>query len=157
MNLPALALSINQPWAWLIAAGLKDIENRDWRTDFRGEFLIHAGLRTDRDCHGSLIGGHHPVTGDTWCGQHGNPYPTGGMVGIAEVVDCVSKSDSPWFVGRYGLVITNARPIEFIPCVGALGFFKPDFSRTYKAKASPAQREPKPVPMSQSSSPDLFE
>ncbi len=25
------ALSIKQPWAWLICAGYKDIENRSWR------------------------------------------------------------------------------------------------------------------------------
>jgi hypothetical protein len=37
------ALSIKQPWAWLIVNGHKDIENRDWRSDnpglkYRGEF-----------------------------------------------------------------------------------------------------------------------
>ncbi len=41
------ALSIRQPWAWLIANGYKDIENRSWRTNFRGEFLIHAGKKFD--------------------------------------------------------------------------------------------------------------
>ncbi|MCP4687042.1 MAG: ASCH domain-containing protein, partial [Desulfobacterales bacterium] len=41
------ALSIRQPWAWLIANGYKDIENRSWRTSFRGEFLIHAGKKFD--------------------------------------------------------------------------------------------------------------
>ena len=37
-----LALSIRQPWAWLIVHGWKDIENRTWRTRVRGRFLIHA-------------------------------------------------------------------------------------------------------------------
>lgn len=36
------ALSIRQPWAWLILHGGKDIENRSWNTNFRGRFLIHA-------------------------------------------------------------------------------------------------------------------
>jgi hypothetical protein len=36
------ALSIRQPWAWLILNAGKDIENRDWLTRFRGPFLIHA-------------------------------------------------------------------------------------------------------------------
>ena len=36
------ALSIRQPWAWLIVHGRKDIENRSWRTKFRGRFLVHA-------------------------------------------------------------------------------------------------------------------
>lgn len=31
------ALSIRQPWAWLILHAGKDIENRVWQTRFRGE------------------------------------------------------------------------------------------------------------------------
>jgi len=30
------ALSILQPWAWLVVNGHKDIENRTWGTGFRG-------------------------------------------------------------------------------------------------------------------------
>jgi len=37
------ALTIKNPWALLIAAGIKDIENRTWRTKFRGRTYIHAG------------------------------------------------------------------------------------------------------------------
>ena len=36
------ALSIRQPWAWLILHGGKDIENRTWATKLRGRVLIHA-------------------------------------------------------------------------------------------------------------------
>lgn len=36
------ALSIRQPWAWLIVNGFKDIENRSWHTKYRGPVLIHA-------------------------------------------------------------------------------------------------------------------
>ena len=43
------ALSIKQPWAWLIVNGFKDIENRTWRTKIRGEFLIHAGIEADKN------------------------------------------------------------------------------------------------------------
>lgn len=39
------ALSIRQPWAWLIANGHKDIENRTSHTNFRGDFLIHASKK----------------------------------------------------------------------------------------------------------------
>ncbi|WP_289241690.1 ASCH domain-containing protein [Delftia sp.] len=42
------ALSIRQPWAWLIVHGYKDIENRDWHTPFRGNLLVHAGLTMTR-------------------------------------------------------------------------------------------------------------
>jgi len=42
-------LSVRQPWAYLIIAGLKPIENRTWRTSYRGELYIHAGKAPDWD------------------------------------------------------------------------------------------------------------
>ena len=42
------ALSIRQPWAWLVVNGYRDIENRDWPTNFRGPLLVHAGLTMTR-------------------------------------------------------------------------------------------------------------
>jgi len=36
-----IALSVRQPWAWLLLNG-KDIENRDWYTKYRGPLAIHA-------------------------------------------------------------------------------------------------------------------
>ena len=36
------ALAIRQPWAWLVIYGSKTIENRTWRTQYRGRFLVHA-------------------------------------------------------------------------------------------------------------------
>ena len=41
------ALSIRQPWAYLIAIGAKDVENRSWLTRFRGRIYIHASKRFD--------------------------------------------------------------------------------------------------------------
>jgi activating signal cointegrator 1 len=39
------ALTLWQPWASLIAYGGKRWETRSWRTDYRGELLIHAAQR----------------------------------------------------------------------------------------------------------------
>ena len=39
------ALSIRQPWAWLIVNGFKDIENRKWHTQFRGRIYVQSGKR----------------------------------------------------------------------------------------------------------------
>ena len=63
------ALSIMQPWAWLIANGHKDIENRSWPTRYRGPVLIHAGKREDegfdpRDFKSLDSLEHTPWTGD---------------------------------------------------------------------------------------------
>ena len=38
------ALTICQPFAELIARELKRVENRSWRTHYRGPLAIHAGL-----------------------------------------------------------------------------------------------------------------
>jgi hypothetical protein len=35
-------LSVQQPYATLICAGVKTVENRTWKTDYRGKLLIHA-------------------------------------------------------------------------------------------------------------------
>lgn len=43
------ALSIRQPWAWLILWAGKDIENRSRRFHFRGRFLIHASAGMTRN------------------------------------------------------------------------------------------------------------
>ncbi len=37
------ALTIQQPWASAIIAGIKDIENRNWATYYTGPLAIHAG------------------------------------------------------------------------------------------------------------------
>jgi len=42
-------LSIKQPFAELVAQGRRTIEIRTWNTKFRGEFLIHASQKIDRE------------------------------------------------------------------------------------------------------------
>ena len=42
-------LSIKQPFAELIVSGKKTIELRTWNTKFRGEFLIHASQKLDKE------------------------------------------------------------------------------------------------------------
>lgn len=121
---PQFALSIMQPWAWLIANGHKDIENRSWPTRFRGRVLIHAGKTVDDGARRSLLHGQHPVTEEPFDIFAGALIQTGGIVGECEIVDCVTASKSDWFVGRYGFVIRNARPLPFRPLRGQLGFFR---------------------------------
>lgn len=39
------AISIKQPWSYLICAGIKDVENRTWATKYRGRVYIHASAK----------------------------------------------------------------------------------------------------------------
>lgn len=128
------ALSIMQPWAWLICAGHKDVENRSWPAGFHGRVLIHAGKRLDPDY----------ADPQDWEWPHierPDAFDVGGIVGEAEIVGCVSASPSPWFCGPYGFLIRNARLLPFRPCRGQLGFFEPDFT---PAPPKPAKAEPAP-------------
>ncbi len=120
-----MALSIWQPWAWLIANGYKDIENRPWWTKFRGPFLIHASKTMD-DCTLWELINHYQVKGiaDPAAAQREIEAQRGGIVGRAVLVGCVARSGSKWFQGRYGFVIEQARPLPFVPLRGRQGFFE---------------------------------
>jgi len=117
------ALSIRQPWAWLIVHAGKNIENRMWRTTFRGRVLIHASKGMTRAEYDAAC---------WFMGEQGidhtklplfDQLPRGGIIGEAEIVDCVRKSNSPWFQGPFGFVLHNVKPLPFRPCKGSLGFF----------------------------------
>ena len=48
MDYPTIALAVQQPWAWLIVNGIKDVENRNWPLPekYLGQLvLIHASAR----------------------------------------------------------------------------------------------------------------
>jgi hypothetical protein len=44
-----LALSVKQPWLFLIKSGAKTIETRTWKTDYRGDILLCASLSPAKD------------------------------------------------------------------------------------------------------------
>lgn len=124
-DIPRLALSIRQPWAWAIVHAGKDIENRSWQAvnhglRQRGRIAIHAAKGMTReeyeDASAFMLGL------DIEC-----PRPAdllrGGIIGSAEVVDVVSESASPWFFGPRGLVLRDPEVWTFIPAVGSLGYF----------------------------------
>lgn len=85
-------ITIKNPWAYLICSGVKDIENRTWKTKYRGLLYIHS----------SKI----PVKGNV------APAPSGAIIGSVELVDCIRNSNSPWAMyNHWHWVIKN--PILF--------------------------------------------
>ena len=116
-----IALSIRQPWAELIVRGVKDIENRTWRTHYRGPVLIHASLKYEHDISDAAR---------DYCDRlrnNGVLFACGGIIGVAEIVDCVTSYPSPWFEGPFGFVLANARPLPFRPLSGRLNLFEVDY------------------------------
>jgi hypothetical protein len=118
-----LCLSIQQPWAWAILHCGKDIENRSWFTNVRGLFLIHAGKRIDTGGIGDLANMNIALP---------MSFETGGIVGIAEIYDCVNAHNSKWFFGPYGFLLRGQRPLPFVPWRGQLGFFDVPLSGALK-------------------------
>lgn len=111
-------LSVRQPYAWAIIHAGKDIENRTWHSEFRGTVLIHAGLHW------------HAVGPEELSHRMGIAVPVdlplGGIVGMVDVIDCVTTHPSPWFEGPYGYVLNNPKPLPFVACPGHLGFYDLD-------------------------------
>jgi hypothetical protein len=118
------AISLMQPWAWLMVNGYKDIENRKWKTSFRGPVLVHASKTFDhesiyliQDILEELFeAGDEKVTLP-------EKFDMGGIVGIFNFTQVVTESDNPWFFGPYGFVVKDARPLPFVPLRGQLNFF----------------------------------
>ncbi|HEY3390117.1 MAG TPA: hypothetical protein VGK38_11135 [Prolixibacteraceae bacterium] len=86
----AKAISIRQPWAYLIGIGLKDIENRTWKTKFRGRVLIHVGA----------INAHNWVEKvksipGAWnhLSNYTKDYRNSAIIGSVEIYDCTNHTN----------------------------------------------------------------
>lgn len=127
------ALSIIQPWASLIATGIKDIENRTWRTNYRGEFLIHASAKR-------LPAGWTALTSEQYAAATRlvNPYgkendvkqlPVSAIIGKARLVDCVLNHPSVWAEkGVWNWVLADVQLFStpILNVKGRLGFWEFD-------------------------------
>lgn len=94
------ALSIKQPWASLIAHGIKDIENRTWKTKFRGKIFIHAcGKPLNRSTVYDVLNEKQwdftfdEINPDKF--DSDNLYYSA-IIGEVEIVDCVINHPSIW-------------------------------------------------------------
>lgn len=116
------ALSVKQPWAYLLVAGLKDVENRSWSTSYRGTLLIHASLRPDHGAVRLLRSGLLAGRAQLDCGS---------LIGAVQLVDVIKTSRSDWAEkGCYHWLIEEPELFEEpIPMRGALGLWTPDPSR----------------------------
>ena len=125
-------LTIKQPWATLIAEGLKKYEFRTWNTKYRGKILIHAGLSCDSLAMKKLFTKEFN-------------YPNGAIIAEAEIVDVIKVDeafrqqlkrenaqvyeniimDHTW--QGYAFKLANIKKIKPIEIKGKLGFWNYDY------------------------------
>lgn len=132
------ALSIRQPWAWLIIHGGKDFENRDWNTLVRGRVLVHAAKGMTRDEYEDgldvlVLANRARRDQDMIRLPAFEELERGGIVGEVEITGVTDTNQldeqgvtypSPWLSGRFGFKLESPRALPFRPYRGQLGFFE---------------------------------
>ena len=106
-------LSVRQPYASLLVSGIKDVENRSRRTNYRGKVLIHAAKKV-HDVVRFLKTRHEFTVEEIAMMTQMNEVEEndlfGCIVGSVEIVDCVQDSTSAWAErGQWHLVCRNAK------------------------------------------------
>lgn len=136
----AKAISLKQPYAWLIANGYLLVDDRSWETRYRGPILIHAS-KGIYDAYYDYLKANTTI-----------PLPSkdqleyGGIVGMANLVLCCKPKQVPKHISLtqrthfggvhddyYGFLFENARPLSLIPCRGKLGIFDIDIDALLSA------------------------
>lgn len=130
IDIPKVALSIRQPWAWLIVHGHKTFENRTWTPRYParkhlGPFLVHASRA-------KVLSDY--IIAEEICARLKIKLPLfeelrrGGIIGMANV-DAWHDSapaGNP-FAFYSGLALSGAQELPWMPCKGVLGFFAVDY------------------------------
>lgn len=124
-------LTIWNPWARLIAAGLKRVENRSFATDYRGPLLVHVGQHWKQDevqeqleglrDDGLLDDTNTPALGELRAER-------GKVIAKTSIVGCrkVEEGDAdPWAVpGAYAWELGPVELVEPFDLVGRQGLFE---------------------------------
>ena len=138
-------LSVQQPWAWLIVAGHKTIENRTWYTRYRGRIAIHASAKfawdfwDNEDDESDPLREYNDLVREYFGVRRGTRRITRhadelrAIVGTVELVDCINTdlhpqaAVNPWsFDVGFAWTLANAEqwpnPITNVP--GKLNLWK---------------------------------
>ena len=73
-------ITLKQPWATLVAEGLKKYEFRSWKYNYRGEILIHAGKGIDTAAMNKF--------------KNSNlEFPSSRIIARVNIVDCIELNE----------------------------------------------------------------
>lgn len=125
-------LSIRRPWAALILAGLKPVENRVWSTRHRGEVWLHAAKGWDGPtCYRFMRGQGLDTAAISW-DQHRHPVGILGLTHLLHVCSLAAETAhpcdcGPWAMpGQHHFRLASVRTLpEPVPCRGRLGLWNP--------------------------------
>ena len=127
-RLPAVkALTLRQPWAWATIYGGKDVENRRWRTAYRGPLLIHAGKNADPDPEATSRLLWTMADPEALRQPRAAWQAREAVIGVVHLADILTDSPSPWATARwYHWVFEFPSPVDPpIPCRGRPGLWLP--------------------------------
>ena len=105
-------LSLYPEWAWAIVFAGKDVENRSWRTSYRGTLLIHASGR--RSSQEALESARNMLCARSKLRPRDLPdeFPSSAILGAVELVDCVESAESSWAEAKaVHWLLRGARPL----------------------------------------------
>jgi hypothetical protein len=138
------ALSIRNPWALLIVAGIKPVENRTWATKYRGPLAIHAGATKAWEAVREELSALAPdelvrvgnaaafCLGEDVLNAKWRDIPHGALIGTVDLVDIVTDHPSRYanhLPGTFHWVLANPRPMKAVPLKGQLGLFDAEVPR----------------------------
>jgi hypothetical protein len=112
-----ICLSIREPWGTAIFSLGKDVENRSWRTTFRGTLGIHVSTGKVERADLAFL---KLRMGDL-------ALPLGCVVGYVELYDIVNAANSRWArEGQWHWLIRNPVRIAPVRLRGRVGLFRAD-------------------------------
>lgn len=104
------AITIKNPYSYLICKGIKDIENRTWKTKYRGKVLIHCAaspikIKQQQDGQATIM----EIKLLTALNESEELGLNSCIIGEVDIVDCITDSKSEWALpNNYHWVLENA-------------------------------------------------
>lgn len=122
---PWPSLTIHQPWASLIMGQYKLVENRTWRTNYRGPLIIHAGMNR------KLLDTVPQLRAEGY--NLPDPLPLGSVLGVVLLTECEPINalpprwiDDPFAEGPFGWCLSGVIPLATpLTLSGKQGLFRP--------------------------------
>src|SRR5690349_22078817 len=119
------AISIRPPWAWAILHAGKDIENRTWKTNYRGPMAVHASGNMSRPYYEQAVEEIKKVAPRAKVPPF-EEMARSAIVGVVEIAGCEKKTGSKWHEkGNWGFVLKKPRAlVKPVECNGWLGVWE---------------------------------